>query len=178
MNKRTIVLSVILSGLVLAGLCGCGKNTGRNKDETAGSDLPVYEDGLSGTGNPGETESGQEDYFINGSGAVVWRGKQLTIGFSQIGAESDWRLASSVSMEDTFSLGNGYNLIFDNAQQKQENQIKAIREFIDQGVDYIILDPIVETGWTSSLREAKEAGIPVIVVDREVRLDDDSLYTA
>ena len=178
MKRKKIAFSMILSGLVLAGLCGCGKKTGQKEEETAGSGESVYGEDMPHPGAADETEQGQEDYFINGSGAVVWRGKQLTIGFSQIGAESDWRLASSVSMEDTFSIGNGYNLIFDNAQQKQENQIKAIREFIDQGVDYIVLDPIVETGWTSSLKEAKEAGIPVIVVDREVRLDDDDLYTA
>ena len=165
MNKRTLVIACILSGFVLTGLCACGKKDGltdSSRDQTDSMD---------------ETQS-EEDYFVNAAGAVVRRGKQLTIGFSQIGAESDWRLASSASMEETFSIGNGYNLIFDNAQQKQENQIKAIREFIDQGVDYIVLDPIVETGWKSSLTEAKEAGIPVIVVDREVRLDDEDLYTA
>ena len=159
MKKRTLVSACILSGFVLAGLCACGNNKESAQTE------------------PADT-AGHADYIVNGAGAVVLRGKQLTVGFSQIGAESDWRLASSVSMEDTFSIDNGYNLIFDNGQQKQENQIKAIREFIDQGVDYIVLDPIVETGWTSSLREAKEAGIPVIIVDREVRLDDEDLYTA
>ena len=179
MNKRTFAFTIILSGIVLAGLCGCGKKTAGEGEETAGSARAV-EDAKTGKhpDSPGETEERGADYYINGNGAVIRRGEQLTIGFSQIGAESDWRLASSASMEDTFSIDNGYNLIFDNAQQKQENQIKAIREFIDQGVDYIILDPIVETGWTSSLREAKEAGIPVIVVDREVRLDEEDLYTA
>lgn len=170
---------MILSGLVLAGSCGCGKTTGSNDREKAGSGLAAGDgSGTRNTDALDETEDGETDYFMNGSGAVIRRGRQLTIGFSQIGAESDWRLASSASMENTFSIDNGYNLIFDNGQQKQENQIKAIREFIDQGVDYIVLDPIVETGWTSSLKEAKEAGIPVIVVDREVRLDDDDLYTA
>ena len=176
MNKRTIAVTIILSGLVLAGLCGCGKKTGGEEEVTAGF-TRASEDGNHGKA-PDETETRGADYYINGNGVVIRRGEQLTIGFSQIGAESDWRLASSASMEDTFSIDNGYNLIFDNAQQKQENQIKAIREFIDQGVDYIILDPIVETGWMSSLREAKEACIPVIVVDREVRLDEEDLYTA
>jgi hypothetical protein len=85
---------------------------------------------------------------------------KLTIGLSQVGSESDWRIASTESVKAAFSSNEGYNLIFDDAQQKQENQLKAIREFIDQGVDYIILDPIVETGWDSVLSEAKEAGIP------------------
>ena len=153
MKKRTIVHLLILSGLVLAGLCGCGKQSGPPGEQTAGStERGSRLDGKQSLGTGRNRAAGQE-YFINGSGRCIRRGKQLTIGFSQIGAESDWRLASSASMEDTFSIENGYNLIFDNAQQKQENQIKAIREFIDQGVDYIVLDPIVETGWTWRERE-------------------------
>ncbi|MBR1524521.1 MAG: ABC transporter substrate-binding protein [Lachnospiraceae bacterium] len=103
--------------------------------------------------------------------------EKITVGLSQIGSESDWRMASTASVRSAFSSAAGYDLIFDDAQQKQENQLKAIREFIDQGVDYIILDPIVETGWDSVLSEAKEAGIPVIVYDRRIEVDDDSLYT-
>lgn len=102
----------------------------------------------------------------------------ITVGFSQVGAESDWRTANSQSMKDTFSKENGYDLIFDDAQQKQENQIKAIRNFIQQEVDYIVLAPVTETGWDTVLKEAKDAGIPVIIVDRMVKVSDDSLYTA
>ena len=81
-------------------------------------------------------------------------------------------------MKETFSEKNGYTLIFDDAQQKQENQIKAIRNFIQQEVDYIALAPVTETGWDTVLKEAKDAGIPVIIVDRMVKVSDDSLYTA
>ena len=102
----------------------------------------------------------------------------ITVGFSQVGAESDWRTANSQSMKDTFSKENGYDLIFDDAQQKQENQITAIRNFIQQEVDYIVLAPVTETGWDTVLQEAKDAGIPVIIVDRMVDVSDDSLYTA
>lgn len=109
---------------------------------------------------------------------AVNEGDMITIGFSQVGAESDWRIASTASIEEAFSLQNGYHLIYEDAQQRQENQTKAIREFIDQGVDYIILDPIVETGWEASLEEAKAAGIPVIIVDRRIEVEDESLYTA
>ena len=101
----------------------------------------------------------------------------ITVGFSQVGAESDWRTANSTSMKETFSEKNGYTLIFDDAQQKQENQIKAIRNFIQQEVDYIVLAPVTETGWDTVLKEAKDAGIPVIIVDRMVDVSDDSLYT-
>ena len=103
---------------------------------------------------------------------------EITIGFSQVGAESDWRTANSESMKSTFSEKNGYKLIFDDAQQKQENQLTAIRNFIQQEVDYIVLAPVTETGWDTVLQEAKDAGIPVIIVDRMVDVKDDSLYTA
>ena len=105
------------------------------------------------------------------------RDEKIMIGLSQIGSESDWRMASTDSVRSAFSSSAGYDLIFDDAQQKQENQLKAIREFIDQGVDYIILDPIVETGWDSVLSEAREAGIPVVIYDRQIEVEDDSLYT-
>ena len=105
------------------------------------------------------------------------QGEPLTIGLSQIGSESDWRIASTASVQAAFSSENGYNLIFDDAQQKQENQLKALREFIDQNVDYIILDPCVETGWDSVLKEARDAGIPVIVYDRRVAVEDEGLYS-
>ena len=102
---------------------------------------------------------------------------EITIGFSQVGAESDWRTANTESMKSTFSEENGYELIFDDAQQKQENQLTAIRNFIQQEVDYILLAPVTETGWDTVLQEAKDADIPVIIVDRMVDVSDDSLYT-
>ena len=98
----------------------------------------------------------------------------ITVGFSQVGAESDWRTANTESMKSTFSEDNGYELIFDDAQQKQENQLTAIRNFIQQEVDYIVLAPVTETGWDTVLQEAKDAGIPVIIVDRMVDVSDDS----
>ena len=102
----------------------------------------------------------------------------ITVGYAQVGAESDWRTANTASFKSTFTEENGYKLIFDDAQQKQENQIKAIRNFIQQEVDYIVLAPIVETGWETVLGEAKEAGIPVILSDRQIKVTDDSLYVA
>ena len=101
----------------------------------------------------------------------------ITVGFSQVGADSDWRTANTESMKSTFSEENGYNFIFDDAQQKQENQLTAIRNFIQQEVDYILLAPVTETGWDTVLQEAKDADIPVIIVDRMVDVSDDSLYT-
>jgi len=103
-------------------------------------------------------------------------GDLTVIGFSQLGAESDWRSANTQSMKETFTEENGYRLIFEDGQQKQANQIMAIRKFIQQGVDYIVLAPVTETGWETVLMEAKEAGIPVIIVDRMVDVVDQSLY--
>ncbi len=102
----------------------------------------------------------------------------IVVGFSQVGAESNWRVANTESLRNALSEENGYELIFDNAKQKQENQIKAIRTFIQQDVDYIVLAPITETGWDSVLAEAYAEGIPVIVVDRQVKIADQAMYAA
>lgn len=101
----------------------------------------------------------------------------IVVGFSQVGAESDWRAANTQSMQEAFAEANGYKLIFDDAQQKQERQITAIRNFIQQEVDYIVLAPTTETGWDTILGEAKAAGIPVIIVDRMIEVKDESLFT-
>ena len=102
----------------------------------------------------------------------------ILVGFSQVGAESEWRVANSESIKSALSEENGYELIFDDARNEQENQIRAIRTFIQQDVDYIVFSPRVETGWNSILLEARDAGIPVIVIDRDIEVADRSLYTA
>lgn len=101
----------------------------------------------------------------------------IVVGFSQLGAESDWRSANTVSMKEAFTSDSRYRLIFEDGQQKQSNQITAIRKFIQQEVDYIVLAPVTEEGWDTVLEEAKEAGIPVILVDRMISVEDDSLYS-
>jgi len=100
----------------------------------------------------------------------------ITLGFSQVGAESGWRAANTKSIQDTLTAENGFELKFSDAQQKQENQIQAIRSYITQGVDVIAFSPVVETGWDAVLEEAKTAGIPVILTDRAVDSDDETLY--
>lgn len=102
----------------------------------------------------------------------------IVVGVSQEGSESVWRTANTRSVKETFTKENGYFLIFNNARQKQENQIKALRSFISQRVDYIVFSPIVEDGWDTVLQEAKAAGIPVILMDRNINVKDASLYTA
>lgn len=109
--------------------------------------------------------------------SVVTGEDLIVVGFSQLGAESDWRSANTESMKSVFTKENGYELIFEDAQQKQTNQITAIRSFIQRDVDYIVLAPVTETGWDTVLSEAKEAGIPVIIVDRQVEVSDEDLFT-
>lgn len=98
----------------------------------------------------------------------------ITLGFAQVGSESEWRTANTDNIKAAAEAA-GVTLQFSDAQQKQENQIKAIRSFIASDVDVISFCPIVETGWDTVLQEAKDAGIPVVLVDRGVTADP-SLY--
>jgi simple sugar transport system substrate-binding protein len=107
--------------------------------------------------------------------AAISHAAPLTVGFSQIGAESGWRTANTDSIKAE-AAKRGIKLIFSDAQQKQENQIKALRSFVAQGVDVIAFSPVVETGWEPVLREIKQAGIPVVLTDRAVAVSDPSLY--
>ena len=120
---------------------------------------------LAGCARPGTDPASTQDQRL------------ILVGFSQVGAESDWRKANTLSMQTALSAENGFRLILDDAQQKQEKQITAIRNFINQGVDYIVLAPTTEQGWETVLSEAKAAGIPVIIVDRMIEVADNSLFT-
>lgn len=108
---------------------------------------------------------------------AAFAAKPLVIGFSQVGAESEWRTANTVSIKEA-AKKEGITLKFADAQQKQENQVKAIRSFIAQRVDVIAFSPVVESGWDTVLREAKRANIPVILTDRAVNVSDPSLYVS
>lgn len=120
--------------------------------------------GLAGcAGGGGSSEGGAKD-----PGDII-------VGFSQVGAESGWRTANTKDIQSAFKDA-GIELKFSDAQQKQENQIKAIRSYIQQGVDVIAFSPVVESGWDSVLKEAKDAGIPVVLTDRAVDSADESLY--
>ncbi|MBI5705459.1 MAG: ABC transporter substrate-binding protein [Armatimonadetes bacterium] len=128
---------------------------------------------LVGCGSGGGTDSGAA-----GGGADAGGGekKKLVVGFSQIGAESAWRTANTESIQSE-AKARGIDLKFVDAQQKQENQIKAIKSFIAQKVDVIAFSPVVEAGWEPVLKEAKEAGIPVVVSDRRPDVPDDLYVT-
>ncbi len=101
--------------------------------------------------------------------------KQWVVGFSQIGSESEWRTADTKSVQDAFAGDPTFVLIYSDAQQKQENQIKALRTFIARKVDCIVFTALVETGYGPVLQEAKKAKIPVIMIDRDVQEADRAL---
>ena len=157
MRKRLV--SAALAAAMALSMTACTSNPAEKETEAAA---------------PADTEAAEEGEEKEAAAD----GDLITVGYAQVGAESDWRTANTESFKSTFTEENGYKLIFDDAQQKQENQISAIRNFIQQDVDYIVLAPVTETGWDAVLGEAKQAGIPVIIVDRMVDVKDDSLYTA
>ena len=111
----------------------------------------------------------------SGGGSGAADDGKITMGFAQVGAESGWRTANTKSIQET-AEAEGIDLKFSDAQQKQENQIRAIRSYIQQKVDVIAFSPVVETGWDTVLLEAKRANIPVILTDRAVDSEDTSLY--
>lgn len=106
----------------------------------------------------------------------VWEYKDMTVGYAQIGAESEWRTANTASIQET-AKKLGINLKFSDAQQKQENQIKALRSFIADKVNVIGIAPVVTTGWETVFKEAKDAGIPIIMVDRRADVPEDYYAT-
>lgn len=173
-NMKKKVLGIILTAAIAMSLAACGSSSAAKTTSSAASSKASDTSTVESV-----VESVAESAASEGTtSAKTASGDVVTVGFSQVGAESDWRTANTTSMKNTFSSANGYNLIFDDAQQKQENQITAIRNFIQQEVDYIVLAPVTETGWDTVLQEAKDADIPVIIVDRMVNVSDDSLYTA
>lgn len=148
MKKKWLALTLSLA--MTLSLAACGSTGGTS---------------TSGSGSGGDSGSG------SGSDGDV-----ITVGFAQVGHESDWRTASTESAKKVFSPENGYELLFSDADNDSAVQLEAIRGFIQQGVDYIIVDPIVSTGWDSILTECEDAGIPVIVIDRTI--DDSDKYVS
>lgn len=156
-KKSAFVMTTVLAvGLLLSA---CGGNAANNNNAGTVTNKPAKETSAPAANN---TESD----------------KKIVVGFSQIGAESGWRDAETQSIKDTFGNDAQFELKFSDAQQKQENQIKAIRTFISQKVDAIALAPVVESGWETVLEEAKAANIPVFLLDRTVKVSDESLYTS
>ena len=152
MKKRLV--AGMLTGLMAASLVACGGAADTATDTAdAGADAA--------------TESSDD-------GAAS--GDAITVGFAQVGHESDWRTASTNSVQAAFSEENGYDLQFVDCDNDSAKQIEAVRQFIQDDVDYIVIDPIVSTGWDTVLTECEDAGIPVIVIDRTI--DDSDKYVS
>jgi simple sugar transport system substrate-binding protein len=176
-RKASLPLAVVLTALCLfSGACD-------RQEPSSGTAGPA----TTGASTQGATSnavdaSGASTPAANqvaaASGAPLTKkgGGKVTVGFSQIGAESAWRTAETESIRSE-AANRGVDLKFADAQQKQENQIRAIRNFITQRVDAIILAPVVETGWEQVLRDAKRANIPVVLVDRGVAAPEDLFTT-
>jgi len=156
MSKIFRVIALLLVFAMIFGLAACGGSA--QKSEPAQTEQPKTE--AKADEKPAETQKAD---------------KKIVLGFSQIGAESEWRTANTESIKQAAAEA-GIELKFSDAQQKQENQIKAIRSFIAQKVDVIAFSPVVESGWETVLQEAKAANIPVILTDRAVDVKDDSLW--
>jgi len=150
-SRFTSTLTVVF--LALAMLAGCGQ-------------APAASAPTAAAGQPAAAPAAWAKTF-----------KDMTLCFPQLGAESDWRTADTASFKETATTLGIKQLVFSDAQQKQENQISAVRACIQQGVNVIALPPVVEDGWDAVLTEAKNANIPVIIVDRSVSADK-ALYAA
>lgn len=141
--RNRFIYTLAVAGVAALALAGCTAS----KSETSNSAAPA----ASGDAN----------------------GAAITVGFAQTGSESGWRSANTDSMKEAFSAANGFNLVFNAADNDPAAQIAAVRAFINQGVDVIVMSPIVSDGWDDVLNEAKAAGIPVVLEDRTVSASDD-----
>ncbi len=108
--------------------------------------------------------------------AVSASADTISVGYAQVGHESDWRNANTEDFKNTFSAENGYELSFVDADNDHVVQLEAVRSFIEQDLDFICIAPIQSAGWDTVLAEAQAAGIPVLIVDRSVDAPAD-LYT-
>lgn len=153
------ILSVLLALTMVLALAACGGSSAPAATEAPAAAAPAA---------PAATEAAAPAEEADGP---------IVVGFAQVGHESDWRTANTKNYQEVFSAENGYDLVFVDCDNDNAVQIEAVRTSIQQGVDYIILAPIQSAGWESVLQEAQDAGIPVIVADRQVDADP-SMYDA
>ena len=163
-TKRFISYAVLLTAVIVF-VAACASPTAAPQPTAKPAAAATTAPAAAATTAPAASSGGTKTYA------------DMTLCFPQLGAESDWRTANTASMKDTAAKLGIKQLVFSDAQQKQENQISAMRACIQQGVDVIALPPVVEDGWEPVLTEAKNAKIPVIIVDRSVTADP-SLYAA
>lgn len=169
--KRKIVSVMTCVAMTAALMAGCGSSPSSSNSGDNASNNDAAGDDASGDTASGDDASGDDASGDDASGGGS-DGDTITIGFAQVGHESDWRTASTKSCQDVFSADNGYDLQFVDCDNDSAAQIEAVRGFIQQAVDYIIVDPIVSKGWDTVLTECEDAGIPVIVIDRTIEDSD------
>jgi len=184
--KRKVV-SVVLSAVLAAGmLVGCGG--GSNASAPAPSEAPKAEAAPSEAAPAAASEAAPSEAAPSEAAAASTEaaaseaapaasGDVISVGYAQVGHESDWRTANTKNYEDVFSEANGYNLSLIDCDNDNARQLEAVRSFIQQELDYIVIAPIQSAGWDTVLQEAQEAAIPVIIADREIEAPAD-LYTA
>ena len=173
MKKKLV--SVLMCAMLTASMfAGCGDNS--SDSQSTNDSQSTSDDSQSTNDDNSDANSGDDSDANSGDDNNGASGDVITIGFAQVGHESDWRTASTKSCQDVFSAANGYDLQFVDCDNDSAKQIEAIRGFIQQEVDYIIIDPIVSSGWDTVLTECEDAGIPVIVIDRTI--DDSDKYVS
>lgn len=155
MKKKLALL--LIASMTMAMAAGCGGS-----------------DNAADAGTQNEADAGAADAGAADAGST---GELITVGYAQVGHESDWRTANTQNYQDVFCEANGYDLQLVDCDNDNAAQLEAVRSFIEQDLDYIIIAPIETAGWDTVLQEAKDAGIPVIIADREIDADA-SLYDA
>ena len=164
--KKKIAL-LLVAAMTVSSLVACG---GAAEEEAPAAATEEAEAPAEEEAAPAEEEAATEEAAPAADGEVV------TVGFAQVGHESDWRAANTKNYQDTFSAENGYELSFVDCDNDHAVQIETVRGFIEQELDYICIAPIQSAGWDTVLQEAQDAGIPVLIVDRAVDAAD-TLYT-
>lgn len=174
MNKKLLSL-VLVAALAMSLLAGCGSNGGGNATTAA----PAADTTAAAADNETEAPAGTTaaaDTETTAAAGGNTTGETIKVGYAQVGHESDWRTANTKNYQDVFSAENGYELSFVDCDNDNAAQLEAVRGFIQQELDYIVIAPIETAGWDTVLQEAQDAGIPVLIVDRAVDAAD-TMYT-
>ncbi|MBO6149141.1 MAG: ABC transporter substrate-binding protein [Lachnospiraceae bacterium] len=190
--KKKLLSAVLSTAMVAAILAGCGaaqqpaapaaeapaaEEAAPAAEEAApATEAAPADDAAAATETVPDAAAAEEAVAEDAAASGAANGEVISVGFAQVGHESDWRTASTKSCQDVFSAANGYDLNFVDCDNDEAAQKEAVRSFIEQQVDYIIIDPIIATGWDTVLTECEEAQIPVIVIDRTI--DDSDKYVA
>ena len=181
--KKKLLGTLLSAAMVMSLLAGCG-GTAQQAQDAAADAAATVEDTADAAADAAQDAAADVVEDVEAAADAVQDAAadagssdgNIKVGFAQVGHESDWRTASTKSCQDVFSAENGYDLSFVDCDNDEAAQKEAVRSFIEQGVDYIIIDPIIATGWDTVLTECEDAGIPVIVIDRTI--DDSDKYVS